>query len=310
MVPRDTIAIAGKTPVGARLLLAVLLGWGAVAAVLPAASLASSAPRVGVESASVSENTATLHAQVKPEGLETKYEIWLEFPACSGGGTCETMVQQRVVEGRIAAASEWQAVSAEVKSLRWSSSYTFWVYAKNGAGKAEGPHQSFQTGSEPPKAPSGSEGGSGMGAPYESKTEPWVWEGASNSANEAPKREAERVAKHKEEEERLAKEAAERATKEREAHEAGERAGKEAAERERLAASAAMCVVPSLKGDSLAAARSALRKAHCKLGKITSPHGHRRHGALVVLSQSHPRGAKLPGGSAVAVRLGARRATR
>jgi hypothetical protein len=293
----------------ARRILAMLLGLGAAAVSLPAASLASSAPRVDVESVSVSENTATLHAQVKSGGLETKYEIWLEFAPCSGGGPCETMVQQRVGGGHVAAGSEAEVLSAEVKSLRWNYSYTFWISAKNSAGEAEG-QQGFRTGSEPPKAPSGDEGGSGMGAPYESKTEPWVWEGASNSADEAPQREAERIAKHKEEEERPAKEAAERAAKEREAREAGELAGKEAAERERLAATAAMCVVPSLKGDSLAAARSALHTAHCKLGKVTSPHGRRRHGALVVLSQSHPRGAMLPRASAIAVRLGSRRATR
>ncbi len=151
----------------------------------------------------------------------------------------------------------------------------------------------------------GAPGGTGAGPPYEHKAESWNEEGAKREAEEAPRLEAERQAKHREAEERPAKEAAEHAVKEREAREAGERAGREAVERERLA-SAAMCRVPSLKGDSLAAARSALTKAHCKLGRVLTPQ--RRHGALIVTSQGSPSGTKLPRGAAVAVRLGTRRA--
>jgi beta-lactam-binding protein with PASTA domain len=56
-----------------------------------------------------------------------------------------------------------------------------------------------------------------------------------------------------------------------------------------------------LKGDSLNAAKAALGKAHCKLGKVTVPHGH--HRALVVAAQSVTRGTQLPSGAAIAVRL-------
>jgi virginiamycin B lyase len=61
------------------------------------------------------------------------------------------------------------------------------------------------------------------------------------------------------------------------------------------------CVVPSLNGDTLLAARSALRRAHCKLGKVTRPHKH--HGTPHVISQSPKKGKRLKAGSAVAVTL-------
>lgn len=134
--------------------------------------------------------------------------------------------------------------------------------------------------------------------------------GAERVGAEAPKHEEEREAEKREEEERPAKEAAERAAKEREVREAGERAGREAAERERAeaernAAASVQCVVPRLKGESLNAARRTLGKAHCSLGKVSTPRKH--HGALVVTAQSIQAGRKLAKGAAVAVKLGSPR---
>jgi beta-lactam-binding protein with PASTA domain len=100
----------------------------------------------------------------------------------------------------------------------------------------------------------------------------------------------------KAEEERPQREAAERKQRE-ETREEAERAEKEAKE-----AAASQCVVPSLKGDTLAAARRALRQAHCKLGRVTPPpRGHGRH---VVTRQGLRAGSKHPAGTAVAVTLG------
>jgi hypothetical protein len=64
------------------------------------------------------------------------------------------------------------------------------------------------------------------------------------------------------------------------------------------------CVVPTVDGLSLNAARSVLSKAHCGLGKISFSRS--RHGTLVVVWQSHTRGQRLTRGSAVALRLGAK----
>lgn len=124
--------------------------------------------------------------------------------------------------------------------------------------------------------------------------------GAERVGAEAPRLEEEREAKKKEEEERPAKEAAARGAKEREVREAGERAGREAAERERGAKErssngSVQCVVPRLRGDSIGAARTALRRSHCELGKVRRPARHRT--PLVV-------GSKLASGAAIAVKLG------
>jgi hypothetical protein len=67
---------------------------------------------------------------------------------------------------------------------------------------------------------------------------------------------------------------------------------------------APVCVVPALKGDTLNAARRALAKVHCRLGKVNRPR-HRR-GALVVTKQAPGRGKTLRGEAAVAVTLAPR----
>jgi len=197
-------------------------------------------------------------------------------------------------------------VSVSLTSLEWNTSYIFEVIASNADGTARSYPQTFTTGSPPP---AGCPDGCSENKPAEFKAESWNQEGAQREANEAPRLEEEREAKAKEEAERPGKEAAARAANERNLREQGERAGREAAERERLAkeqiakqAAAAMCHVPSLKGDPLAAARSALSKAHCKLGKVSKSRGH--HKTLVVSSQSAKSGKTLADGAAVAVKLG------
>ena len=273
-------------------------------ALLPAASLAASAPSIGSESASVSEDDATLEVPVRPEGLATKYQFWIEYAACqsaAGGGPCEAIVVKQVGEGQLPAADEERVLSAQLSGLQWSYTYAFWVVASNADGTSEGPLRTFTVPSAPPE-----DSPVGGGVPAEFKAETWNMEGARREGEEAPRLEAEREALQKEAEERPAREAAERAAREREIREAGERAGREAAARELLAAQqGAQCLVPALRGDSLAAARSALRRQHCRLGEVARP---RRHdGALVVTGQSDPRGTRLPPGASVALRLGDRR---
>ena len=100
--------------------------------------------------------------------------------------------------------------------------------------------------------------------------------------------------------------------KEREAHEAAAKAAAEAAQRkhdeEEVAAAPSKrapsprCIVPHLKGDTLPAARRALGRAHCRLGKVHWPRD--RVGTLRVLAQSFVGGRSLATGSAVSVTLG------
>ena len=278
-----------------RVALLAVLGVAVCCAVLPAVSLAASKPSIGVPSAEVGGNEATLKAPIRPGGLETNYEVWLQCTSQS----CTSTESHRVADGSINSGLEHE-VNVPLTSLEWNTSYTFEVIASNKDGTVSSYPQTFTTGSPPP---AGCPDGCPSGEKYESKLEPWVNEGATREANEAPRLEEEREAKAKEEAERPAKEAAARAAKEREVREAGERAGREAAERELLAkqASTTMCVVPSLKGDSLTAARRALSKAHCKLGRVSKSRGH--HKALVVSSQSAKSGKTLAEGAAVAVKL-------
>lgn len=64
------------------------------------------------------------------------------------------------------------------------------------------------------------------------------------------------------------------------------------------------CVVPSVKGNTLAGARRALEAAHCGVGKIYTPRS--GHGALVVSWQSASSGSRLRMGSPVSLRLALR----
>lgn len=62
------------------------------------------------------------------------------------------------------------------------------------------------------------------------------------------------------------------------------------------------CVVPQLRGTTLAAARRLLAGARCAVGRITRPH-RRSRGRLVVTAQSPRAGATLAAGSPVGLRL-------
>ncbi len=65
------------------------------------------------------------------------------------------------------------------------------------------------------------------------------------------------------------------------------------------------CVVPKLKGDSLAKARLALGAAHCLLGKISRPKAkkNQRLGKLIVSRSTPGAGAKLASGSRIGLKL-------
>jgi cytochrome c peroxidase len=65
--------------------------------------------------------------------------------------------------------------------------------------------------------------------------------------------------------------------------------------------SAAKCVVPTLKGRTVAKARQMLARSKCSLGLVLKPRGAK--GRLVISSQRPAAGAKRPGGTRVAVRV-------
>lgn len=68
----------------------------------------------------------------------------------------------------------------------------------------------------------------------------------------------------------------------------------------------AQCVVPSLRGATLARARTLLRDAHCRLGRVSRPaHPRRRHALVVSAQLPRPQSVYAPG-HRVRVRLSAR----
>jgi hypothetical protein len=303
---------AGKIGFG----ILALIGAAIYSGSMPAASLASSPPTIESESVShVTEHGATLEAQIKPDGLETIYAFWTEHEVCPrtlpvNEQECYVVLLGPLEEGRLLASDQGQTVSASLTGLEADNTYAYLVLATNSAGPATGMVKSFRT----------AQTGGGLETegktipipentptPFERKIEPWAAESLAAGAARAAAL-AEEKAKELAERQRLEspqyKEEQER--KEVEAREAEERA-EEAAWSSTKRSSATMCCVPSLRGDSLAAARSALRSAHCKLGMVTKPRRH--NGALIVVRQSRPHGTKLRHGTAIAVDLGTRRAS-
>jgi hypothetical protein len=264
----------------------------------PASASATTVPQLTLKVASaVAKTSATVEVEINPEGSEASYEIWLECQNAEPlSSACEplSVAPQRHV-GTLPVGATAQTVSAEMSGLQPGYLYRYGVIATNAAGR-EG-----YLGNGLITCPAS---GSCPAQPWLAGTPLWSIEGARHAAEEAPAREAEREARRREAEELGARQAGERAAWERAAREAGERAGREAAER--AAASARRCVVPRLAGDSLSAARRSLSRAHCSLGRVTSPHG--AHGALVVARQSVASGRTLIAGAKVALTLRPRRA--
>jgi hypothetical protein len=129
--------------------------------------------------------------------------------------------------------------------------------------------------------------------PYDPPELPW----ANQSGNEAAARTIQEQ-REKEQEEQKAREAASHATEEaavlkRRQEEAAQQAAA------RLREQHPVCVVPALKGDTLAAAHRALAAAHCRLGVIHRPT--RPHGTLRVSRQSARTGKRLADGARVTV---------
>jgi hypothetical protein len=256
--------------------LLLLASITALVAVAPAQA-AAGVPEVAYQSATqVSTTGATLEATIDPDGSATSFEIFLECQSPEAGGSCGPLTTgpQRE-EGTLPAGSSPETVIHILAGLQPDYQYRYSVIATNASGREGFVGGGFVTCPSQGPCP---------GQPWMPGESLWAIEGGRRAAEEAPRLEAERIARFREAEELVAREAAERATKEREAREASE------------------CVVPRLKGDSLVAAVHALSRTRCVLGKVGRRHDH--HGPLVVVRQSAPVGSRMAGGSHVAVTLG------
>jgi hypothetical protein len=153
------------------------------------ASAAGGEPTIVSESAtSITEHGATLEAQIDPEGLETKYELWLEYAVCQpagGGGSCEAIAVDSVKTGYISPGDAYMGVSVNLTNLHPNYSYTYWVFASNSAGWITETSKEF-------KAVNGGGGLSTEGTPlpipenkptpFEPVIEPWVGSSAGEGA--------------------------------------------------------------------------------------------------------------------------------
>jgi hypothetical protein len=65
-----------------------------------------------------------------------------------------------------------------------------------------------------------------------------------------------------------------------------------------------VCKVPKLKGKTLTQARRLLKRAHCRLGKVTRPHLRKGQKVALVIAMQKPKAGKtMPNGAKIAMRL-------
>jgi hypothetical protein len=120
----------------------------------PPRGSAGAAPSInGVSVSGVTEDGATMEAQINPGGLATTYEFWVEY-GCGIGNhdSCLWLASKSVGHGQIAAGDEAQAVSVDA-ALEPGHSYDYWVVATNSDGETSRSGGLFSTpgpGSEAP----------------------------------------------------------------------------------------------------------------------------------------------------------------
>lgn len=96
---------------------------------------------------SLSKRAAVLTAVIDPEGGETRYEFWLEYPPCS---ECEP-IREPLHTGTIAFSRGHYSggyggdlVDYKLKKLKPDVPYRFWVVASNSSGSAESQNRPFE----------------------------------------------------------------------------------------------------------------------------------------------------------------------
>ena len=277
-------------------LAAALCALACYSALLPSSALASEPRRPSIESMSSGAGSEiSAGAQINPEGLSTTYEIKVE---CRGTGTtCEPLSNAPRGTGMLPASFAGQEVSLNVTGLLEPGTYWFSVFAQNELG---GAYQRSNILYVPAVPPGACPTGCPTGEPYKPPESPgWL-------RKEIEEQGAQAVAEYQAKQRQTAKEQEEaqaRATAARSAEEAAlrQRVAEEQESSEPPAHPEQKCNVPALRGLTLSAARRALSKAHCRLGRIKGPPGH--HSALVIVEQSPRRGKHLAAQAAVSVKL-------
>jgi hypothetical protein len=286
---------------------AVGLRFAALSCATGCALLAPATPALATESAptidgaavsGITEHAATIEAQINPQGDEGFWELRLTEWRVAKPQTEEGERMPGVHPsggGHFEAGTEEMTVAYTVNGLEPGYYYGYEVFTCNKAGTARRT-DAFAFHDSAPE-------GSGIHVPYYIPTPCWLRSFGEEEGERAVKRA---------EEERKAREAREREAREREVREAEAQL---AAERRHIeeaeAATRAMhsapppCTVPSVRGQGLKAARRAIIKHHCRVGKVRLPRRHSAH--LVVIGQTPRHGAKLPSGASIVLTMGSPR---
>jgi hypothetical protein len=223
----------------------------AVGLALPATASAE-APVLGLIKASGEySGQETIEAQIAPESFATVWTVTLD---CPYQRRCQS------TEGQLPADEESHTVTVVVTGLETDTRYQYTVEASNlsGATSFLGEFESIPPGAAP------------RGAKDEEVYVPPELPWTQQSLNEAAAR--------------AVREQREKEHAEQSAEEALTHRNEEAAQRAAAQTKMPACVVPALKGDTLAVARRSLTVAHCRLGVVHRPP--RSHGALHVSRQS------------------------
>jgi hypothetical protein len=254
------------------LALAAAASGAAVGLSLPAMANAE-APVIGsIKASSEYSGQETIEVQIDPESYETVWTISLD---CPDQPRCQS------TEGRLPAGDGSHTVTVVMAGLENDTHYGFSGEASSPAGATNfsGEFESIPAGA----APEGVKDKEVYTPPPLS----WTTQSLKESAEQTVREQRE-----KEHAEQAAKEAASHATAEAEVAAATHQA---AVHPETKPA----CVVPKLKGDTLAAARRALTAAHCRLGTVHRPS--LQHGTLRVRRQSARVGKHLANDARVAL---------
>jgi hypothetical protein len=253
-----------------------------------------------IESTALKELTVagvSLEAQINPQGNETSYKFAIVWRAAEPTERGEPFPGGPLVqEGHIGASSGPVTVSASLSGLQPDYLYWYEVIASNLGGTTRSTKGFLYFHSS--SAPNGSIAGPPYVGPEVERT------GCLNEYGDLAAAETVRDQREIEAKEAAAKQAVakEAAAKEAAAKEAEEAALKRRVEEHPATALPAGCIVPSVKGDRLSAARHTITRAHCRLGGLRRPSHY--DGALIVTGQAPHRGSTLRNGASVTLVLG------
>lgn len=231
-----------------------------------------------------SSEEGIIEAQIDPEWRETVWKINLN---CPGQPRCEH------TEGRLPADNESYTVSLELTGLKPGVTYSFAIETSSSGGEALWTGEFTVQPIPPGAAPEGQK----VKEPYVPPALPWSQQSGDEAAARTVREQREKEQEEQKTKEAAASHAAEEAALKRRQEEGARQAAVRKQEEPK-------CVVPGLRGDTLAAARRDLAAAHCRLGTV-----HRtmhNHGTLRVTKQSARVGKRLAVNAHVALWMGAR----